>query len=483
MTNLLTPFVEFASQQPDKSAIVDGKGNRISFGELNARSAAWAKYWQQKSQIQPGDRVLIAMAVSVDLYTAMAALWRIGAVIVFPEPALGLKGLQTAIEIAQPAAVLTNGPFSLLRWVSSPVRRIPKHLRLPKRLSGNNIDLLPATAADHPALISFTTGSTGRPKAIVRSHAFLLAQCHALDPLIGQGGAEEIDLVCFPVFVIANLALGISSVLPTWRLSRHNQADPRKIYDLVKAEQVTRFLVPPSICERLLLGESAANIKSIFTGGGPVYPDLLRRLRERFTDTDIVSVYGSTEAEPIAHLHMKEISQSHWDKMAKGEGLYAGHPVDDIKLKIIDDEICVTGDHVNKTYLDGIGDAENKTVIDGEIWHRTGDAGRVDSKGGLWLLGRLGGKAGDIYPFQVEVSARDWPGVNQAALFPGTVPPVLTLSGEEPKPDYWQNLGSEIGSVQIVKLDQIPMDRRHGSKVDYTKLGQLLRNHDIKIEN
>ena len=46
------------------------------------------------------------------------------------------------------------------------------------------------------------------------------------------------------------------------------------------------------------------------------------------------------------------------------------------RVRIINDEIVVTGDHVNKSYLDGCGDAENKLLIEGEIWHRTGDADR-----------------------------------------------------------------------------------------------------------
>ena len=127
--------------------------------------------------------------------------------------------------------------------------------------------------------------------------------------------------------------------------------------------------------------------------------------------------------------------------MRDGKGLLAGRPIDRIRLRIVDDEIVVTGDHVNKGYLDGRGDADNKLRIDGEIWHRTGDAGRLDDDGLLWLRGRLSAKAGDFYPFEVEVAARSWPGVRRAALVPGSDPPMLAIEGDEPPRDRWQKTG------------------------------------------
>jgi acyl-coenzyme A synthetase/AMP-(fatty) acid ligase len=72
---------------------------------------------------------------------------------------------------------------------------------------------LPLPDAGDLALISFTSGTSGAPKAIPRSHGFLAAQHRAIAPML-DSSAAEVDLVAFPVFVLINIASGRTSVLP-----------------------------------------------------------------------------------------------------------------------------------------------------------------------------------------------------------------------------------------------------------------------------
>src|SRR6185295_17643963 len=169
-----------------------------------------------------GDRVLLAMPLGIPLYVSLAALWRLGAVVVFPEPALGLKGLRHAVNVTQPKAYLAAGWFRALRVAWPALWRIPM---LTPDDAGATGDPIASITADHPALISFTSGSTGKPKTIVRSHGFLARQNACVAALLAPGRTDEVDLVAFPVFVLANLGLGITSVLPNWNLRRHDAAD------------------------------------------------------------------------------------------------------------------------------------------------------------------------------------------------------------------------------------------------------------------
>ena len=334
-------------------------------------------------------------------------------------------------------------------------------------------DSIAAVAADHPALISFTSGSTGTPKTIVRSHGFLERQNACVAELLKPQREDEVDLVAFPVFVLANLGLGVTSVLPNWNLRDHQAAEAGAIARHVDTYRVTRALIPPSICEILARGP-AMRLDAIFTGGGPVFPDLLERLTARMPQTDIVSVYGSTEAEPIAHQHVRDISAEDWRTMKSGGGLLAGPPIRDIQLKILENEIVVTGDHVNKGYLDRADDRTTKLAIDDTIWHRTGDAGQVDETGRLWLLGRLDGRAAGLFPFAVEAAARFWPNVRQAALVAIDDKAVLAIAGDPGSRDLWQREADRIGALRVVAVKSIPLDRRHQSKIDYTSLRKLL---------
>lgn len=469
--NLMTTFALQAAARPKQTAIIDGKGRTITYGELAARAERLACAWRDKG-IAPGDRLLLAMGIGIDLYVALAAAWRIGAVVVFPEPAMGLNGLRQAARVTAPKAFLSSGVYRLLGWVLPELHALP--LRLTPNDQGDEAAPLADVGADHPALISFTSGSTGSPKAIVRSHAFLAAQNDCVAELLRPNRDTQVDLVAFPVFVVANLALGITSVLPNWNVRKHDRADAKAIAALIARHGVTRALIPPSVCERLTSLEHMPPLSAIFTGGGPVFPGLLRKLAAKLPDADIVAVYGSTEAEPIAHLHVRDIKDDDWIAMEQGAGLLAGTPIPEIELRLDDAEILVTGAHVNKGYLDSRHNAGNKSVIDGTVWHRTGDAGRLDGAGRLWLLGRHEARINGLYPFPVEVSAMSWPGVRRAALVARDRRAVLAIEGDRSHEAAWRSRCAALGDIKVVAINAIPLDRRHRSKVDYAALLRTL---------
>ena len=470
--NLLDPFLDKAERHADRAAIVAGTGERTSFSALIARSSALASAWSRRG-IGQGDRVLIAMPLGPSLYAGLAALWRIGAVAVLPEPALGLRGLRHAAAATRPKACLCDSWLRVLPYLVPELW--PVKLVLTPHDAAAAGEPLVSLPPEHPALISFTSGSTGRPKAIVRSHGFLAAQSAVLADLLAPKREDETDLVAFPVFVVANLGMGVTSVLPNWNLRRHDQAGPGQVARQIADQRVTRALLPPSVCEALTRAPTPLTLDAIFTGGGPVFPDLLERLADKTQGTDIVAVYGSTEAEPIAHLHHRDIGATDWTAMKSGAGLLAGRPVDSIRVAIREDEILVTGDHVNKGYLDPADDASTKLRKDGEIWHRTGDAGHLDTEGRLWLGGRRDGRADGLFPFGIEAASRFWPGVRRSALVESGGRAILAVEGDRAQEPAWARAAALIGDVQVIAMHEIPLDRRHRSKVDYVTLRTRLQ--------
>jgi olefin beta-lactone synthetase len=467
--NLLAPFLASAPARAARPAIIAADGASVGYGELIARSASLAAAWRRRG-LDKGDRVLLAAPLSIDLYVALIALWRIGAVVVLPEPALGIAGLRHAAAVTRPKALLTAGWFRLLPYALAELRRIPLSLAPDEHAGGP--ETLETVGPDDPALISFTSGSTRAPKAIVRSHGMLARQNACVVELLAPKADDAIDLVAFPVFVLANLGLGITSVLPSWNLRRHDLADPAAIARFIEQHRVTRALVPPSICEKLAAVPVA--LDAVFTGGGPVFPDLLERLSARMPRADIVTVYGSTEAEPIAHVRAADIGAEDWRAMRGGAGLLVGHPVAAIELLIRDDEIAVTGDHVNKGYLDPADNPGAKLTIGERVWHRTGDAGRLDAAGRLWLLGRRDGAIAGLFPFCVEAATRYWPGVACSALVGIEGRAVLAIAGDTGSLDVWKQKAAALGDIRVVPVRSIPLDRRHRSKVDYPALRRSL---------
>ncbi len=316
--NLLQPFIAKAVAPASQIAIIAGNGNRVSYADLKERSNRLAAAWRKKG-LTAGDRVLLAMPLGIPLYASIIALWRLGAVIVFSEPALGLRGLRHAIAAARPKALLSP------RWLHALSHCVPAlwpMLAISPDDSSAGPELLEPVEDDCPALISFTSGSTGKPKMMVRTHGLLARQNNCVAELL-RSDQEEVDLVAFPMFVLANLALGLTSVLPNWNLRRHDSANPECIAEHIITHRVTRALIPPSICKKLVQ-YPGLSLRTIFTGGGPVFPDLLQQLTA--SAVEIVTVYGSTEAEPIAHQRISDITDSEWERMRPGGGLLAGKP-------------------------------------------------------------------------------------------------------------------------------------------------------------
>ena len=193
--------------------------------------------------------------------------------------------------------------------------------------------------------------------------------------------------------------------------------------------------------------------------------------------------------------------------MRNGYGLLTGVPIPEIRLRIIPDrwgqpigpfvveeftrlslapqqigEIVTAGDHVLKGYLNGHGDAETKFKAGNEIWHRTGDAGKFDEQGRLWLVGRCSAKVrdahGEIYPFSVECVAMEHPEIQRAAFVIHASRRILALENRaEMNSPALQALREDLSwaclsDIRILK--HLPVDKRHNAKIDYPSLKQLL---------
>jgi len=469
--NLIEAFLAQVEARPDAAALVTPTGRVVTYAELSRASAARAHAYEC-SGIAAGDVILIARGVSVELYETLLAVFRLGAVAMFPEPAAGLKGLKLAIDAVRPKAMAGGALARLIRrvtpelwalkWLPEPIGKEPGR------------DILASQPGSSPALITFTSGSTGRPKGIVRSADFLMLQ-HTLLEKLRRTTPEDVDLISLPVFILSNLAAGAASVIPEGRLTRPAQLNGVKLRRQIADYSVNRIVAPPAVVARIAEGaEPMPQLAAVFTGGGPVFPNLLHAAERAAPKAAIHAVYGSTEAEPIAHIELKEIAAADWEAMANGQGLLAGKPIPEIEVELRDHEVFVAGEHVNEGYLDPADDASTKSRHDGRLWHRTGDAARIDDKGRLWLLGRREAAAGRLFPFAVETAALSWPDVAQAALLAGEGRAKLALAGHELDVAALQARAGKLGDIEVVQLKAIPMDKRHNSKADYARLRKMI---------
>lgn len=495
---------ENTRQWAERDAIIaarHGRDVRISFARLESAANGFAGELAAKG-VRPGDAVLVFVPMSLELYIGLLGIFRLGAVAVFIDPSASLRFVSACCAMLPPAAFLGIWPLRFLRPFIPELRKIPRTFAPPHAASmRTETPLLPPFPSPlDPALITFTSGSTGAPKAAVRTHQFLLAQHVALKTSIHLEPGER-DLTTLPIFVLANLASGVTSVLPDAKISKPGAVDSVRVARQIQRLQPTRTGGSPAFYQRLAAEPaSLRSFRKIYTGGAPVFPSLLRRLQDICPDSEVVAVYGSTEAEPIAHIACREISSADWQAMREGKGLLAGLPIAEVRLRIISDqwggpasavnplsagetgEILVTGDHVLKGYLNGKGDEETKVRIEGEIWHRTGDAGYLDASGRLWLMGRCSARIqdarGTLYPFAAECVAMTFPFIHRAAFVSVNGKRILASEGNrrlaETDLSQLKSALSWASPDEIRVLRRIPVDARHNAKVNYPKLQKLL---------
>ena len=512
VANVVDLFRQQAAARPGAPAVVEGTGARrreTSFGALDARGARGAAQLRDAG-LAAGDRVLVLVPVSARLYEVLAAVFRAGLVAVVLDPGAGREHIEAAVERARPQAFVGSPTAHLLRLTQPGIRAIPVRFATGWAPGAHrwgrgegSLDPLPV-GPEAPALLTFTSGTTGAPKAAVRTHGLLAAQHAALAAALDLAPGQ-VDLATLPVVVLANLASGVTTVLPDVDLRQPGAYDVRRVLKQLHVERPTRSVASPAFFDRLLARARPGDLdafRRLDAGGAPVFPDLLDRLGA--DGRTGVAVYGSTEAEPIAHLARADLSDADRQRVAEGGGLPAGRPVDAVDLRIVPDsggqplgpftadawdalalpageagEVVVAGDHVVPGYLDGAGDAETKVDVDGRRWHRTGDAGRLDADGRLWLLGRCAGASrrasGVVYPLQVEAALRERFGVRAA---------FLDLDGR--RVVAVEGRGRHVGMAEAVawaRLDdvvgvrRIPVDRRHNAKVDRAALAALLGGH------
>lgn len=513
-----------ATRNPDAIALINtvhGVDQQCSFSELDKKSAKAAALLHQQG-FKPGDAILVFLPVSIDLYVTLIAIFRLGLVAMFIDPSAGRVHITHCCNLHAPQGFIGTTKSHLLRLLSPALRRIPHKffigVYVPAAINWRstnttiaNNDIIHRNTND-PALITFTSGSTGSPKGAVRSHGFLIAQHQALQTNLALK-AEQIDLSTLPIFVLANLASGVTSLIPDTDLRRPANIDAKKVFQQIKRFNPDRTAASPAFYECLIKycqqhEYTLSSFKQIYTGGAPVFPKLLAELKRLTPEGEVIAVYGSTEAEPIAHITYSEISTEDIQAMMSGKGLLTGAPVSCISLQIIKmqwgnvlmpydendfknealpenkvGEIVVSGEHVLQGYLKGIGDEETKFTVGTQRWHRTGDAGYLDSQGRLWLMGRcaalINDEKGYLYPFAVESAALHFPGVYRAALIQHRDTRLLLVQEEHKGDCVIKSLfdvlaWAELDEIRVI--GSIPMDKRHNAKIDYPALLKNLGN-------
>ncbi|MBW2315892.1 MAG: acyl--CoA ligase [Deltaproteobacteria bacterium] len=254
---------------------------------------------------------------------------------------------------------------------------------------------------DDIAVLLFTSGTTGAPKAAVLRHKHLVS--YILGSVeFGSASEEDAALVSVPPYHVAGIAALASSVYSGRRIVQLSNFEAEAWVELARSERVTHAFVVPTMLTRIidvLDGSGDAklpHLRALSYGGGKMPQQVIEKAMRLFPETDFTNAYGLTEtSSTIAILNPEDhrSAASSEDPAVRRRLTSVGRPLPSLEVEIRDDaghalapgergEIHVRGEQVSGEYL-GRG-----TTVDGDGWFPTRDAGSIDDDGYLFLEGR-----------------------------------------------------------------------------------------------
>lgn len=508
--NITELFFSAAEKHPDNIAIID-KERQVTYRELAESVRQTAGHFRMKG-VREGDRVLIFVPMSIDLYRIVLAIFYMNATAVFLDEWVNIKRMEACCRIAGCKAFVGNWKVRALGFLlSKEIRRIPIKLGTSYPSSGTIPGLAEAGKenADSTALITFTTGSTGMPKAAKRTHFFLHEQFCALIEKIDPK-ESDVDMPVLPIVLLLNLGTGATSVIADFKASKPHTLEPAKIIEQVNRHKVNRLTSSPffikEVSKHIIKNRiDTSRFTKLFTGGAPVFPNEAELYSKAFPGAKFEVVYGSTEAEPISSINVSELVKEKENVLSKGLKVGSIYHRAEVKIIPISDEaltfnsqdelnnialkpyqpgeIIVSGHHVLREYISNPEALKrNKIFIGDKVWHRTGDAGYLDESNVLYLAGRcnmmIPASCGYLSPFLFENFFQAIDGVETGTIMKinERLVAVIELNDHHRKESTERAVAqAPVEFDEIIYIKKIPRDPRHNSKIDYSRLQQALQ--------
>ncbi|MBW2384935.1 MAG: AMP-binding protein [Deltaproteobacteria bacterium] len=428
---------------PERTCLLDAAGAALCYGDLDRATRAAAGRLHA-SGLRRGDRVLCSAAASPGLVIAHVACLRLGLVVIPTNTAYRREEIMHVVRDARPAAAIVDASAcsEAVRAADASVQVFAPAIDAPTA----DAPALDETEPSAPALIGYTSGTTGRPKGAVLSHANLLASVEALR-LAWRWSADDRLVLALPLFHMHGLGVGLHGTLHAGASAiLLPRFDPDAVFDAIDAHGATLFFGVPTMYRRLVDATRArelARLRLCVSGSAPLPADLHRRF-EAATGQRIVERYGMTETAML-------VSNPVDGERRPGT---VGLPLPGVEVRLAGRpaQIEVRGANVFAGYFER-DDATAEAFAEAG-WFRTGDLGELDEAGYLVISGRVkeliisGGY--NVYPREVEDALRLHPAIEDAA--------VVGTASEE-----W----GEVVTAYVVASEEIEADGLRGFLDDH----------------
>lgn len=432
--NWATDWFDVIARGNDHTAlwIVDDSGGerRLSFAEMADRSDRVAG-WLQQLGVGKGDRVLLMLGNQVELWEAMLAVAKLGAVVMPTTAALGPVDLADRISRGRARFVIANAADTAkFATIQGDYRRIAVgapvdgwHCYADAAGIAAPGPFTAQTSVDDPMLIYFTSGTTSTPKLVQHSQisypvghlstmAWIGVRPGDVHLAISSPGWAKHAWSCFFAPWIAEATIFVYN---------YHRFDASALLDQIRRAGVTTFCAPPTVWRMLIqadLGDKPERLREIVAAGEPLNADVIARVQRAWGLT-VRDGYGQTETTLlIGNLPGRPVKPGSMGRPLPGLPVVlvdpaTGQPADE-------GEICLDlSAHPVNLMTGYLGDDQPATA---GRYYRTGDVARRDAGGDITYIGRSDDvfKSSDykVSPFELESVLVEHPAVVEAAVVP-----------------------------------------------------------------
>lgn len=455
----LSALISGCFQWADREHLIQGD-RRVNFGEFYQLVAGKSDELR-KVGVQRGSKVLLFAWNSIDWVASFWAVLACGGTVVLGNAWWSKEELQHAVGLIDPRLILVD------KATASRVEDSRAH-QIAATAVSEHLPTLQESDENDPALILFTSGTTGLPKAVVLSHRALIAGLHSLLHGTGQlpppeaGFSPDVGLWSAPLFHIGGVqALLKAQVCGGTIVFTKGRFDPEEVLELIEAERVNRWFGVPTMYSRVINHPRAekadlSSLKSLNIGAAPVSTDMLDRIRKFIPalKSKVSTGYGLTEAGGAMTVATGKTA-------AQNPGS-SGAPLPGVEIKIAEPDASGQGEILvrSPSLMDGYLGENSSGPVDEEGWLHTGDLGKLVN-GFLYITGRSkdliirGGE--NIAPAMVEAAIMALAGVRDVAVV-GLPDPelgevvgaaVVTTGSDLTERDIAQHLAGKISSFAV----------------------------------
>ena len=435
--NWTNQLARHASMQPGATALRH-LGHSTTWAQLHQRVTALADALTRRG-VQFGDRVMILMLNRTEFVESFLAANLLGAIAVPVNFRLTPPELAALVEDCEARVVITE---PVLAGVATAVRTLaPLLSTVVVAGSPTDDDVLgyedliaedgephPEVDVpnDHPALIMYTSGTTGRSKGAVLTHTNLTGQTMTALFTHGVDLNHDVGFIGVPLFHIAgvgNMLPGLTLGLPTV-IHPLGAFDPGQLLDVLEAEQVTGiFLVPAqwqAVCAAQRAQPRELKLRVISWGAAPASDTLLRDMAQTFPAATILAAFGQTEMSPVTCMLLGEDAIRKLGSVGKVIPTVAARVVDE---NMEDVPVGQVGEIVYRapTLMAGYWNNPQATAeAFAGGWFHSGDLVQMDDEGYVWVVDRKkdmiisGGE--NIYCAEVENVMAAHPAIVEVAV-------------------------------------------------------------------